>query len=132
MKKINQHVIRQIDTNNVIDYSFHHKTLFTNYYTNMQSGGPSTIRVAPDQKDTWIPEGYILFIGPDDEKYIAPEFMLPTLDQDYHSNQKKTQLGALSAPGTVSFIAFQSESNWHEQATGAGYPSCFRHFQHSF
>jgi hypothetical protein len=82
----------------------------------MQSGRPSTIRVAPDQKLTWIPEGYVVFIGPDNEKYIAPEFMLPTLDQDYHSNQKKAQLGALSAPGTVSFIVFQWESNWYGQA----------------
>lgn len=79
-KKINQHVILQIDINNVINQFIFLSRHLRNYNTNMQSSGPSTIRVAPVQEDSWIPEGYILFIGPDKEKYIAPEFMVPSLE----------------------------------------------------
>ena len=53
---------------------------------------------------SWIPEGYVLLVGPDDEKYLVPDFMVDSIDQDYHSIVKKKELKAYSAPGTVSHI----------------------------
>ena len=53
---------------------------------------------------SWIPEGYMLLVGPDDEKYLVPDFMVDSIDQDYHSIVKKKELKAYSAPGTVSHI----------------------------
>lgn len=54
--------------------------------------------------DTWVPEGYVLTIGPNDQKYIVPEYCLPDLDQIVVSDKKKEELRASDAQGTVSFI----------------------------
>ena len=44
----------------------------------------------PKDKDyTWIPEGFVLVTGPDNEMYIVPDFMVPSLNQDYRSEKKK-------------------------------------------
>jgi hypothetical protein len=64
---------------------------------------PSTIRASQKTDDTWIPDGFVELIGPNDEKYILPEFMLPALDQDYKSDCKKVELKASSGKGTVSY-----------------------------
>jgi hypothetical protein len=69
----------------------------------MQSSGP-TKQKSGESDDTWIPEGYVVLRGPNGEKYIAPEFMLPALDQEFHSNERKSSLSALNAKGTVSSI----------------------------
>jgi hypothetical protein len=41
------------------------------------------------RENGWIPEGFVLLVGPNNENYILPEFMVPALDQDFHSNKKK-------------------------------------------
>ena len=53
---------------------------------------------------SWIPEGYVLLVGPDDKKYLVLDFMVDSIDQDYHLIVKKKELKAYSAPGTVSHI----------------------------
>lgn len=55
-------------------------------------------------EDTWVPEGYVLTIGPNNQKYIVPEYCLPDLDQIYLSDKKKEELNASNAEGTVSFF----------------------------
>jgi hypothetical protein len=57
----------------------------------------------PQVDDMWIPEGFVLVIGPNNQKYIVPEYCVPDLDIDYLSNEKKKELGATNAQGTVSF-----------------------------
>jgi hypothetical protein len=52
--------------------------------------------------DTWIPEGFLEVIGPDEKKYIVPEFMVPALDQAILANQKKVEKKAFEARGAVS------------------------------
>ena len=60
---------------------------------------------------SWIPEGYV---GPDDEKYLVPDFMVDSIDQDYHLIVKKKELKAYSAPGTVSHILLLGGQDvWH-------------------
>ena len=58
--------------------------------------------------DNWIPEGFVVLIGPDNEKYVVPEFIVDKIDQDYGSQEKKKELKASSAPGTVSFFFYGS------------------------
>ena len=73
----------------------------------MQSSGTSSALKdshTATSKDLWVPEGFVVLIGPNGEKYITPEFMVPALDQDFHSNKKKESLGALGAKGSVSTI----------------------------
>jgi len=53
-------------------------------------------------KNQWIPEGYLLVNGPDNEKFIVPEFLLPLLEQDYQSEELLERYSVTSAPGTVS------------------------------
>jgi hypothetical protein len=67
----------------------------------MPSNAPSPCDVSPCH-DTWIPEGYVLVVGPNEIKYIVPEFILPALDQDFHAGVRKEKIGAFRAPGTVS------------------------------
>ena len=61
---------------------------------------PTVVGIQSD--DSWIPDGFILVVGPDGKKYIVPEFMVTALDQDYHSDKKKEELKSFSAAGTVS------------------------------
>jgi hypothetical protein len=77
----------------------------------MQSSAPLTIWVPKNTVESWIPDGFVLLTGPDNEKYIAPEFMVPVLDQEYNAKEKKRNLRASSAQGSVSthssFYSFQ-------------------------
>jgi hypothetical protein len=34
----------------------------------------------PQVDDMWIPEGFVLVIGPNNQKYIMPEYCVPDLD----------------------------------------------------
>lgn len=56
------------------------------------------------QDDNWIPEGFVLVVGPNNVKYIVPEYSLPDLDQEYLSNKNKEELRANNALGSVSFL----------------------------
>lgn len=75
----------------------------------MTSSCPSSLQISNKKDDSWIPEGYVLLLGPDDEKYVVPEFMVPALNQDYHSKNVKEDLKVSSSKGTVS-IPFLIES----------------------
>jgi hypothetical protein len=57
------------------------------------------------RENGWIPEGFVLLVGPNNENYILPEFMVPALDQDFHSNKKKKKLRAYESSGTVSLYS---------------------------
>lgn len=63
---------------------------------------PSTLQISNQKDDSWIPEGYVLLLGPNEEKYVVPEFMMPALYQDYHSKKGKEDLKVSSSKGTVS------------------------------
>ena len=65
----------------------------------------ATSNVCNKNKNDWIPDGFVLVKGPDDEKYLVPEFMVQALDQDFHSNKKKELLNAFKFSGTVSYSA---------------------------
>ena len=65
---------------------------------------PASPPIAINQDD-WIPEGFIAIIGPNNEKYIVPEFMIPQLEQDFQSTMRKDKLGAFVAPGIVSNVS---------------------------
>jgi hypothetical protein len=65
----------------------------------MQPNAPST---SNESDTTWVPDGYVRLEGPGYKTYIVPEFMVPALDQDYHSNKKKDELKVVYAKGTVS------------------------------
>jgi len=54
--------------------------------------------------DTWIPEGFVRVIGPNNEKYIMPEFMIPAIDQVYLADLKREKLNANNAQGIVSLL----------------------------
>jgi hypothetical protein len=66
----------------------------------MQPNAPST---SNEPENTWVPDGYIRITSPENEEtYIVPEFMVPALEQDYHSIKKKDELKVVYAKGTVS------------------------------
>jgi hypothetical protein len=67
-----------------------------------------------ERDESWIPEGFRLVVGPDDTKYIVMDFIVPALEQDYHSNKKKEETETLKASGTVSpFHSFMASSTRH-------------------
>ena len=71
----------------------------------MQSDKTSTIwvpiRDGDQDEDHWIPEGFVLVIGPDEKAYILPEFMLPDLDQSFNARKRAKELKASNAAGMV-------------------------------
>ncbi|KAF8799625.1 hypothetical protein BYT27DRAFT_7120018 [Phlegmacium glaucopus] len=50
----------------------------------------------------WIPEGFVTMVGPDDQRYLVPEFMVPGMHQLVQGNQKKKELNVAGASGSVS------------------------------
>jgi hypothetical protein len=54
----------------------------------MESSSSNIFVPKKDSTANWIPEGFVLLIGPDEEKYIVPEFLVDSIDQDYYSYKK--------------------------------------------
>ena len=69
----------------------------------MQSTSKTSSHIVINQGD-WIPDGFVTIIGPNNEKYIVPEFMINKLNQDYHTKMRKVKLGVSMAPGVVSLF----------------------------
>jgi hypothetical protein len=68
----------------------------------MQSNETSTIWVPIRDGESWIPDGFVLVIGPDQKEYILPDFLLPDLDQSFNARQRAKDIKASSGAGTVS------------------------------
>lgn len=71
----------------------------------MSSNAPSTsqgYRICKELVDTNIPDGFILLVGPDNNKYIVPEFVVPALEHGYLAIGQKNKLSADKASGSVS------------------------------
>ena len=62
----------------------------------------STVWVPIHDGDSWIPDGFVIVMGPDEKRYILPDFMLPDLDQSFNARKRAKELQANSAAGTVS------------------------------
>jgi hypothetical protein len=54
---------------------------------------------------TGIPEGYVVIIGPDEERYVVPQFMVPALHQMFDGYRKKADLEVFKCPGSVSHLS---------------------------
>lgn len=55
---------------------------------------------------TWIPEGYVVVKGPDDQRYLIRQFMEPALHQTLDANVKKSEMSLDKAEGSVSLFCF--------------------------
>lgn len=62
----------------------------------------STSDEVTTQGDSWIPDGYAVVTGPDQKRYVVPEFCIPALHQMFDGYRKKDELGVFKAAGTVS------------------------------
>lgn len=61
----------------------------------------STSKTISDE-DTWVPEGYVVIIGPNKQRYVVPEFCAPTLQQQIDVEEKKKDKEVHKAAGAVS------------------------------
>ena len=50
----------------------------------------------------WVPEGFVAILGPDNQHYVVPEFMVPALHQILDVNEEKKKIPIGKAAGTVS------------------------------
>jgi len=92
----------------------------------MESSSSNIFVPKKDLTANWIPEGFVLLIGPDEEKYIVPEFLVDSIDQDYYSYKNKNKLSG--APGTVSFRILYYTGD--EKCPAA--PAHYRHLTNNF
>lgn len=53
----------------------------------------------------WLPEGFVLVVAPDDNKYIVHEHIVPALLQHFKANEFKKDLKTFMAPGAVSIYS---------------------------
>lgn len=51
---------------------------------------------------SWIPEGYVAIMGPDQQRYVVPDFCVPALHQTLDGYRKKDALQVFKATGSVS------------------------------
>ena len=51
-----------------------------------------------------LPEGYVSVIGPDQHKYVVPQFMVPALHQCLDGYRLKRELDVSGQSGSVSDI----------------------------
>jgi hypothetical protein len=66
-----------------------------------QPTAPKTI----DQTKSFPPDGYVTVMGPDEQCYLVPEFMVLALHQTFEGYYKKRDLEVFSAAGAVSFLS---------------------------
>src|ERR1700678_674784 len=92
----------------------------------MESSSSNIFVPKKDLAANCIPEGFVLLIGPDEEKYMGPEFLVALIDQDYYSKKKKKKLSG--APGTVSFRILYYTGD--EKCPAA--PAHYRHLTNNF
>lgn len=50
---------------------------------------------------SWIPEGYIVVTGPDDQRYVVPQYFVSALHQNLDGHREKDKLEIEKAAGTV-------------------------------
>jgi len=50
---------------------------------------------------SWVPEGYVVVMSPDDQPCMVPEFIVPALQQMFDGYRKKDELEIEKAAGTV-------------------------------
>jgi hypothetical protein len=55
-----------------------------------------------ENEPTFIPEGYVVVTGPDEQRYVVPQFMVPALHQSFDGFRLKTSLNASGRAGSVS------------------------------
>jgi hypothetical protein len=68
------------------------------------ASNPSTSNISDENIDPWIPRGFVLVDGPDNEQYIVPDCMFPAFQQECNAYKKKQDIGANRASGSVSTI----------------------------
>ena len=79
-----------------------------------------------DQTKPFPPDGYVTVMGPDDQRYLVPEFMVPALHQTFEGYRKKRDLEVFSAAGAVSYplhynIPFLSSALWPSASATVGH-----------
>ena len=70
-----------------------------------------------ETEPTWIPEGYVVVMGPDGKEYVVPEFFIPALQQNLEGNEKKGKLEIDKAAGTVSTFQLSEILRWFNGRT---------------
>lgn len=85
--------------------------LLSKHSINSYSMEPTFSAWVPQNDSVWIPDGFVIVVGPDDEKYIVPEFMVDNLDQQFNADRRTKILRAFSAPGSVSNFFFCYKKN---------------------
>jgi hypothetical protein len=53
---------------------------------------------------SWIPEGFSLVMGPENNRYVVPDFFVPALQVSLNGQMKKDNLNIENADGSVSNI----------------------------
>ena len=51
---------------------------------------------------SWVPEGYVVIIGKDDQRYVVPSFFVPFFHQIFDGYWKKEELQVFKGAGNVS------------------------------
>jgi hypothetical protein len=64
---------------------------------------PSIVDQPPESEHSWIPDGCVILVGPDGQRYVVPAFMGLAMRQVFEG-QKKKDLMTFGALGTVSLI----------------------------
>ena len=62
----------------------------------------STSENNSDEGNPWVPEGYVVIIGPNDNRYVVPEFCAADFKQKIDEDQKKKEMEVFKAAGSVS------------------------------
>lgn len=53
----------------------------------------------------WIPDGFKIVIGPDDQHYLVPEFFVSALHQTFDAHRQKEILEVSKGSGSVCFLS---------------------------
>jgi hypothetical protein len=62
----------------------------------------STSKLSIEKDNTWVPEGFVCILAPDEKQYMVPEYMVPAIFQQFNAKTNMEDLNVLSASGTVS------------------------------
>ena len=65
---------------------------------------PSTTKFVSDVNEDFLPEGFVVVVGPDGYRYIVPESLGPALEHQFRGEQIKFDNKVFQASGIVSIF----------------------------
>jgi hypothetical protein len=85
------------------------------------------IQETKSSKMSSVPDGFTMGVGPDDQAYLVPQYLVPALDQEFDAYHSKAKLDILKAQPGVSELVCSAVGTSRAGAALGRWPRTRRH-----